>query len=568
MAGNMRTAMRRLRVDSLVKEPIGDKAVELLRRHLYERCGADVVTAGDADFVVALRLSPEIGAEGFRIDDLPSGGVRINGSDARGLLYGVGKLLRTSRFETDGFVPGAWRGTAVPAKPVRGIYFASHLHNFHHDAPVEEVARYVEDLALWGCNTLIVWFDMHHFTGLDDPAAQAMIARLRALLKAANSVGMSGGLVVLANEAYRNSPEALRADWTAGHDGYTIEPGGHYHVELCPNKPGARELMLRWLDERLAAFADIDVDYLWIWPYDQGGCTCRQCSPWGANGFLTLAEPIARAYRRRFPRGKVVLSTWYFDRFTTGEWAGLAHAFAQPPDWVDYLLADDFGDRFPEYPLRHGVPGNLPLVSFPEISMYYGPRYEPGCPWGGFGANPLPRRLQRLWDAAGGRLVGGFPYSEGIFEDMNKAICAQLYWQPDKPTLQTAREYIAFEYSPDVVNEVSAAVEILERSLPRSWQNAGGVPRFVIKEPSGVDEAWRLVQAAERRLTPYARGSWRWRLLYLRALIDHELLHHGFAVSQACAGALQELTALYHAQRAAYVHSPPTRQAIAAMRPE
>jgi hypothetical protein len=176
--------------------------------------------------------------------------------------------------------------------------------------------------------------------------------------------------------------------------------------------------------------------------------------------------------------------------------------------------------------------------------------------------------LQSLWDAAGTHLIGGFPYSEGIFEDMNKAICAQLYWQPGKPTSQAVREYVAFEYSPDVVDEVSAAVEILERSLPRSWQNADGVPRFVVKDPSGVDQAWRLVQAADRKLTPYARGSWRWRLLHLRALIDHELLHNDFAVSEAGEAALQELTAMYHAQRAAYTISPPTREAIAAMRPD
>ena len=54
------------------------------------------------------------------------------------------------------------------------MYFASHFHNFYHDAPVEAVERYVGELALWGINALMVWYDMHHFTGIDDPAAQAM----------------------------------------------------------------------------------------------------------------------------------------------------------------------------------------------------------------------------------------------------------------------------------------------------------------------------------------------------------------------------------------------------------
>ena len=34
--------------------------------------------------------------------------------------------------------------------------------------------RYVEELALWGCNTLAVWFDLHHYHGIDDPEARAM----------------------------------------------------------------------------------------------------------------------------------------------------------------------------------------------------------------------------------------------------------------------------------------------------------------------------------------------------------------------------------------------------------
>jgi len=52
---------------------------------------------------------------------------------------------------------------------VRAVNFATHFHNFYHDAPVEEVQRYVEELALWGRNVLVARFDMHHDTGIDVP---------------------------------------------------------------------------------------------------------------------------------------------------------------------------------------------------------------------------------------------------------------------------------------------------------------------------------------------------------------------------------------------------------------
>ena len=95
---------------------------------------------------------------------------------------------------------------------MRGIYFASHFHNFYHDATIEKVTRYVEELALWGCNALSVWFDMHHFAGLADPAAQTQLARLRHFAETAHGVGLDFGLAFLANEAYNTSPESLREE--------------------------------------------------------------------------------------------------------------------------------------------------------------------------------------------------------------------------------------------------------------------------------------------------------------------------------------------------------------------
>ena len=132
-----------------------------------------------------------------------------------------------------------------------------------------------------------------------------------------------------------------------------------------------------------------------------------------------------------------------FDTPPEGEWQGLADALAKADRWVDYILADAHED-FPRYPLDVGVPGNLPLLNFPEISMWG------NWPWGGSGANPLPARFQRLWDQVKHVVQGGFPYSEGIYEDMNKAVVAQFYWDRDRSARETLEEYIAYEFGPGV----------------------------------------------------------------------------------------------------------------------
>ncbi len=552
--------------------PLVLKASQLLQRHIEEQTGIPVAAGSKGQIVLSVR--PGMGTDGYAIEDGPGGSVAIVGNDERGVIYGVGKFIRTSHYAQGGFTPSAWRGTSVPKRPVRGIYFASHFFNFYHAAPVAAVQRYVEELALWGCNTLAVWFDMHHFNGMADPAAKDMVQRLRMILQAANTVGITGALTTLANEGYNDSPEAIRADWTAGHDGYTSPPGGHYHREICPRKPGGLDYIIKTRREMLNAFADLNIEYVWMWPYDQGGCTCSECTPWGANGLLACAKPYAKLVREIIPKAKVILSTWYFDHFIKGEWEAFAKAVGKDkPEYADLLMVDDYGDHFPQYPLEHGVPGGLPMVTFPEISMYN------MWPWGGYGANPLPRHLQHIWDVCGKHVAGGFPYSEGIFEDLNKAVNLQHYWG-DRDAMDTVREYAAYVASPEVAEEVTAAVEIMEhnhqfqhatKGLPEPLSQAksvlfppdGGPSKSSLVNAPEMPKAaacLKLIEAAEKKMTSAARAGWRWRLLKLRAQIDVDLQRtKGFhdAISD---GLYKQVEDIYFAHRGEFVVSPPSRQ--------
>ena len=548
-----------------LEDPMVKRVAEILASRIREHSNIQAKFNKRAACSVDLEIAKSIGPEGYRIEDVARGQVRILAEDDRGLLYGGGKFLRMNTYHQGSFTLGNWRGISVPEKKVRGIYFATHWFNFYHVAPIEEINRYVEDLGLWGYNTVFVWFDMHHFGGIQDPAGQAMINRLNALLRTARNAGLDTGLVLLANEAYANSPVELRADWTAGHDGYVKPPMDHYHVELCPNKPGAIPLMLKWREEMYRAFKDVGIDYVAIWPYDSGGCTCPLCKPWGVNGFLTMADPVAELTHHDFPRCKIILSGWDFDQFTLGEWDGIERKFGKDrPAWVDYILPDDNGaSRYFGNPPAHRAPGGIPLLSFPEISMWG------AYPWGGFGASPLPVRHQALWNAGKDSLEGGMPYSEGIYEDLNKVLFAQFFWQKDRTAASIMDEYIAYEFSPKVVPLVRKAIEILEKNYPRRPENAekeGVSARFPMKHTLDADEAFRLMQQADKDLAPQARICWRWRILYLRALIDSELGKNDFRVSRRCEEALEELSKLYYAHKAPFSESPPTNQSIEKVR--
>jgi hypothetical protein len=513
---------------------IARRAADILRRQITERCAATVVSAGQAALAVELGIEPGFGTEGYRIADGPGGSVRILGNDERGLLYGVGKFLRSSRYDLGGFTPGAWRGTSVPQSPMRGIYLATHFNNYYEAASSEELERYVEDLALWGFNLVALAYPHWQYSGYDDPAALAMTERLRRTMRVAKHVGMRVSIGDALNGSFTSTPPDLRC--TPVPD--PLGRHGNFGVNLCPSKPAAREKLIREWGQLLDRFADPGPDCVTYWPYDEGGCGCSDCWPWGARGYLALARAVSGLVRQRSPNVQVILSTWTFDTPPVGEWEALSQALAQDKTWANFIQADAHED-FPRFPLDRGVPGGLPLISFPEISMWG------QNPWGGYGANPLPVRLQRLWDQTQRKLAGGTPYSEGIYEDINKAICAQFYWDAQRPAIETVREYTAFEFSPAVADDLVRVVEILEKNHLRAQIG-----------PSAA-EALVRVQSIDTRLTPQARAAWRWRVVYLRALIDSELLKtHGKLEGKVLQEAFRELTALYHAEHS---HSMPIR---------
>ena len=533
----------------LVRLVLPEKQSDLLKRiagvfarQVESRCQARVVIIGHAPLKLKLTLDPSIGKDGYYIRDLNGGGIEVAGHDERGILYGLGKFLRISRYDRGGFTPGAWRGTSVPQKPLRGIYFATHFNNYYHAAPTSEIERYVEDLSLWGYNALVVWYDMHHFNGADDPEAVSFRRHLHKILEAARLIGMDVGLCLIANEAYGNSPVSLRADPSG-------QRGGWYDCAVCPNKPGGMEYILDVLGGEFDWAADLSPRYVWLWPYDQGGCGCNHCQPWGSNGFLKAAGHVAELVRRKLPGTEIILSTWYFNE---EEWQGLGKAFTDKKPFADYILAE--GTVRP-------MPAKLPMVGFPEISMHE------TWPWGGFGATPLTSRAEVQWNKVKQASCGGFPYSEGIFEDITKAVISQLYWN-DRPVEETVREYAAFEFSPEVAVDVAKVVAILEQNhhlrwwpgelegvkLTMNWFPSRGV---LPQADPGAEEAYTTVQRIDGLLTPPARNAWRWRQLYLRALLDSELKTNGGKPNDLCYKAFAELIKIYHAEQADPTVRPP-----------
>ncbi|HUW62343.1 MAG TPA: hypothetical protein VMZ06_15165 [Candidatus Bathyarchaeia archaeon] len=506
---------------------------EIASRTLTTRADVQVSRTGEAGFTIILAIDPSLPREGFAVVDALDGKVRITGSDEAAVLYGVGKFLRTSRYTVDGFVPSAWRGTSAPEGPFRAVYAATHFNNFYEAAPADEASRYLEELALWSANTVVAHFPTWNFTGFDTPEARKNIEQIRQLLVSAKKVGMKTGLIQCPNQGFTSAPENTRAQPNRDES----RRRGNMGVNCCPSKPEGRAYLEAVYARLFDEFKDVGLDYLICWPYDEGGCGCSACAPWGGNAFPVLSKRVAELGRAVYPKLNVILSTWLYDLPPSGEWEGLDALLRQDHAWLDAIMCDDHFD-FPRYPLDHGVPAGLPLYNFPEISMWG------RNPWGAYGANPLPARYEALWRQTAGKVSGGMPYSEGIFEDMNKVVCFQFYWNGDVTAEDTLREYIAYEFSPDAADDVLEAVRLLESA----WIERG---------PKSI-EAFRLLEKVDATLPGWAKNGWRWRILYLRGLIDSQLAANGGKTEGAVLrDAFSELTRIYHAENAHAPVKPP-----------
>ena len=460
----------------------------------------------------------------------------IRGGSYSDILYVAGKYLRDPRMANGDF---------HSYKEMCGLYWATHNQGYAEIAPMEELYDDLEEQALWGMNTLKVWYDMAQHK-IEESAD--FIARLSNLMRYAKELGMKLVLGGPSNEAFDDSPEELRADWTSGHDGYVKNLNAHYHREICPSKPGGIEKIIENRRAVLDAFGDIKLDFQPLGPYDQGGCTCPDCAPWGGNGYIRCVKALVPLLKEKNPDAKIIMSTWYFGTFRevgdTSEFDMLRDEIAAGNlEDVAYVCSEPGVNM---YPYRN--PLGKPYIGFPEISM---------CgifPWGGYGAISVPKRIQTNWEKGEAQQVGGLPYCEGFYEDINKAFILRLY-RDNQNVSETVREYVSYFFGleGDLLDKVCDAIMSMEDTHARGWEPGH---RYPISHPEKIFDIERAILEAHETLPAEIRDGKRWRLFYYRAVIDAALARNDFYRDDTVMQYFKEMIELYHLQYANWYVKP------------
>ena len=474
---------------------------ELLKRNISERIP---VCFGEEGLRIELRINKRIGkAESFRISK-QSEGYKITGADSEGLCYGIGKFLHTAKWTEKDFEPNPPMDLQTPDSSLRAIYFAIHYNNWYDEAPAEDLDKYLEELLLYGYNAIIGVIPTNGIYSYEKHLFERSVQKLRSMFILAKRLGMKVGIIITSNAGLLDAPHEWDAD-----PSYEQRPEkpvrGHLGRNLCPNIPEALEYLRGLWLEKLERFTDIGIDYFVSWPYDGGGCGCEKCRPWGANGFCDMSIAVHNDIVKYYPDSKFILATWLYDSpDDEGEYSGLYERLKGDMSFVDYIMADSH-DTFPKYPLEHEPV--KPIINFPEISMWR------LVPWGGRGANPQPKRFQAIWDGAKHVLKGGMPYSEGKYEDVLKVQYAGYYWDADKSYKDILGEYVNYEFSGDVIDEVVEMMELMELNHVR-------VADHLDPDMDAIKRCEQLADYVDAKLGERAKTSWRWRILYIRAKMD------------------------------------------------
>lgn len=456
------------------------------------------VQISDEGMFIEFTINSQIGQEESYQISFEEGKWKIVGSDEVGLFYGIGKFLHTAKWSGEDFMPEPPTKVMNPDCTYRCIYFSVHAYNWYHMAPLEELEQYLKELLLWGYNTIhmcVPIFNTHHFK---EELFLKAVEKTRSIYKLAKKLGMKLSFGIVPNQAPLDAPHEF--------DAVPMErPHPNTGRNICPSKPRAIEYLKEVWANIFEGYKDIEMDYFMFWPYDEGGCACEECKPWGANGYAKLCMVAYEEAKKLFPNAKFVVSTWLFDKpGDQGEFEGMYEKLKGEMEWVHYIMADAHSG-YPEYPLEHDV--IKPIINFPEISMFK------LFPWGGFGANPLLNHFQEIWDYTKRIQMGGQPYSEGLYEDISKIQFIGYYWEKDRHWKDTLSEYINYEYEREVCEEVLELMELVEK-------NHLIVGERKAPDYAASDRAAGLAMTVDAKLGERAKTSWRWRILYIRAILD------------------------------------------------
>ena len=449
------------------------KAVTLLIEEVEKRSGIRWETspaAAPATVEIARATGPP---EGYTIHTAAHA-VTISGNDARGVLFGIGRLLRELRIARGSIqLPDGFAEVSAPRYPLRGHQLGYRPKSNTYDAwsvPVFE--QYIRDLAVFGTNAVEL------IPPRSDDAADSPHFPLPPM---------------------RMMIELSRLLAAYGLDVWIWYPA----MDRDYADPATMESALREWGEVFRQLPRIDAVFV---PGGDPGHTAPQ-------HLMALLAKETEVLHRYHPRAKLWVSPQSFNQVWLDEF--LAILRNQQPAWLTGVV---FGpqSRISLPDLRAAVPPRYAIRHYPDIThniqcQFPVPDWDPA--WalteGRESINPRPVEEARIFRLFQPHTIGFISYSEGSNDDVNKFVWSALGWNPDQDVTEILRQYSRY-FIGDAFSE-SFAQGLL--ALERNWHGP-------LAANSGVDSTLAQFQAMERAAPPPVLRNWRFQQALYRAYYD------------------------------------------------
>ena len=453
------------------------KAVTLLIEEVEKRSGIrwdsaleHAPAAAPATIEIGRTSGP---AEGYSIRTTGHA-VTISGNDARGVLFGIGRLLRELRIARGSIqLPDNYAETSAPRYPLRGHQLGYRPKSNTYDAwsvPVFE--QYIRDLAVFGSNAVEL-IPPRSDDAADSPHFPLPPMRMM--------VELSRLLAAYGLDVWIWYP-AMDRDYTG---------------------PATVESALREWGDVFRQLPRIDAVFV---PGGDPGHTAPQ-------PLMALLAKETEVLHRYHPRAQMWVSPQSFNQAWLDDF--LAILRTQQPAWLTGVV---FGpqSRISLPKLRAAVPARYPIRHYPDIThniqcQFPVPDWDPA--WalteGRESINPRPVEEARIFRLFQPPTIGFISYSEGSNDDVNKFVWSALAWNPDQDVAEILRQYSRY-FIGDAFSE-SFAEGLL--ALERNWHGP-------LAANTGVDSTLAQFQTMERAAPPPVLRNWRFQQALYRAYYD------------------------------------------------
>jgi len=415
--------------------------------------------------------------EGFRLQALsrPAGTVvAVSGADERGVLFGVGELLRKLRMAKERVtLPNSLDTTSAPKYKLRGHQLGYRPKTNAYDAwSVPMWDQYIRDLAVFGTNAIEL------VPPRSDDAPESPHFPL--------------------------PPMRMMIEMSRIADDYGLDVWIWYPAMASDySDPRTVEFAINEWGEVFKALPRVDAVFV---PGGDPGETRPKI-------MLALLEKQADNLRRYHPRAQMWASPQSFNEAWMKEFLEVIER--EQPRWLagvvygpqNRLALPELRKRIPElYPIRlypditHSVECQLPV---PDWDVAY------ALTEGREVIYPRPADHANIFRLQAPYSIGFITYSEGCNDDVNKFLWSALGWNPETPVMDILREYSAYCISERLAEDFAQGL----LSLETNWQGP-------LLTNEGVYTTLEQFQSMQSRATPAELLNWRFQMGLYRAYYD------------------------------------------------